>query len=172
MDRDKIEVDENHETSIQGIFAIGDVIKGPQLAHMAFAQAVVAVEYMNGKKPSVDLKVIPSCIYTTPEIACVGLTEDEAKQKGISIKTGKYPMLANSKTILSAEERGFIKVIFDAETDKLLGAQLMCSRATDMVGEFATAIVNGLTRQQLASAIRPHPTYEEAISEAIENAGK
>lgn len=172
MDRDKIVVNDKFETSISGIYAIGDVIKGMQLAHMASAQGTVAVEYMNGKEASIDLSVVPSCIYTTPEIASVGLTEDEAKQKGFSVITGKYPMLANSKTIISSEERGYIKVVFDSETDKLLGAQLLCSRATDIVGEFATAIVSGSTRKQLASVIRPHPTYEEAITETVESASK
>ena len=172
MDRDKIEVNDKFETSISGIYAIGDVIKGMQLAHMASAQGTVAVEYMNGKEASIDLSVVPSCIYTTPEIASVGLTEEEAKQKGFSVITGKYPMLANSKTIISSEERGYIKVVFDSETDKILGAQLLCSRATDIVGEFATAIVSGLTRKQLASVIRPHPTYEEAITEAVESASE
>lgn len=167
MDRDKIEVNEYFETNISGIYGIGDVIKGIQLAHIASAQGIVVAEYMNHREPSINLSVVPSCIYTSPEVASVGLTEPEAKELGIPITTKKYPMLANSKTILSLDERGYMKAIFDANTDKIIGAQLVCGRATDMVGEFATGIVNGLTRKDLASVIRPHPTYEEAISEVV-----
>lgn len=169
MDKDKIEVNQFFETNIAGIYAIGDVIKGIQLAHLASAQGIVVVEHMKNLEPSIDLTVVPSCIYTNPEVATVGLTEAEAKEKGIVVRTGKYPMLANSKTILSLDERGYMKVVFDSTTDKIIGAQLMCSRATDMVGEFATAIVNGLTKEQLASVIRPHPTYEEGITEVLNN---
>ncbi len=164
-----IRVDANFETSIPGIYAIGDVIKGKQLAHAASAQGIAAVEGMCSREISVKLEVIPSCIYTAPEIAVVGLEEEEAIERGYNIKTGKYPMLGNSKTLLSMGERGFIKVISDAETGRLLGAALLCDRATDMVGEFASAIVNGLTVKELASVIRPHPTYSEAITEALED---
>lgn len=164
-----LKVNDAFETSIPGIYAIGDVIKGKQLAHAASAQGIVAVERMCGKEPSIDLSVIPSCIYTTPEVAAVGMSEEEAAEKGYSVKTGKYLMLGNSKTVLSMGERGFIKVICDAATDKILGAQLLCDRATDMVSEFATAIVNGLTTKNLASVIRPHPTYSEAVTEAVED---
>jgi len=169
MDRDKIKVDANFETSVKDIYAIGDVIKGMQLAHAASAQGIAAVENMCGQIPSINLKVIPSCIYTSPEIATVGMNEEEAKANRYSVKVGKYPMLGNSKTILSMEERGYIKIVCDSTTDKLLGAQLVCARATDMVGEFATAIVNGLTIENLAAVIRPHPTYIEAVTEVVED---
>lgn len=164
-----IKVNEEFETSIKGIYAIGDVIRGKQLAHAAAAQGTVAVEIMCGKEPSVNLSVIPSCIYTSPEVAVVGMTEEEAIASGFSIKTGKYPMLGNSKTILSMGERGYIKVIADAATEKILGAQLLCDRATDIVSEFGVAIVNGLTIKDLDCVIRPHPTYSEAITEAVED---
>jgi dihydrolipoamide dehydrogenase len=164
-----IKVNESFETSIPGVYAIGDVIKGKQLAHAASAQGIVAVERMCGKEPSVNPGVIPSCIYTSPEIAAVGLDEAEAAEQGYKVKLGKYPMLGNSKTLLSMGERGFIKVISDADSGKLLGAVLLCDRATDMVSEFTTAIVNGLTVKELAAAIRPHPTYNEAITEALED---
>ncbi len=164
-----IKVNEDFETSLPGVYAIGDVIKGKQLAHAASAQGIVAVERMCGKEPSVILEAIPSCIYTSPEIAVVGLEEAEATEKGYRIKTGKYPMLGNSKTMLSMGERGFIKVISDADSGKLLGAALLCDRATDMISEFTSAIANGLTVKELASVIRPHPTYSEAITEALED---
>ncbi len=169
MEGSTIKVKETFETSMEGIYAIGDVIKGKQLAHAASAQGVVAVESMCGKEPTVDLSVIPSCIYTTPEVAAVGMSEEEAEENGFIVETGKYPMLGNAKTLLSMGERGFIKVISDKATGKILGAQLLCDRATDMVSEFATAIVNGLTTKALASVIRPHPTYSEAVTEAMED---
>lgn len=164
-----IKVNEAFETSIPGIYAIGDVIKGKQLAHAASAQGMVAVEKMCGQEASIDLSVIPSCIYTTPEVAVVGISEEEAAENGYPVKIGKYPMLGNSKTLLSMGERGFIKVICDSATDKILGAQLLCDRATDMVSEFATAMVNGLTTKDLGAVIRPHPTYSEAVTEAVED---
>lgn len=169
LDGAAIQVNEAFETSLPGIYAIGDVIKGKQLAHAASAQGIVAVEMMCGIKPSIDLNVIPSCIYTNPEVAAVGMSEEEAIDNGCRVKTGKYPMLGNAKTILSGGERGFIKVIAEEETGRILGAQLLCDRATDMVSEFATAIVNRLTTKDLASVIRPHPTYSEAVTEAVED---
>lgn len=169
MDGSCIKVSQDYETNIKGIYAIGDVIKGKQLAHAASAQGMTAVQRMTGKEASINLAVIPSCIYTNPEIATVGLSEEEALTVGYSIKTGKYPMLGNCKTLLSGGERGFIKVICEDATDRILGAQLLCDRATDMISEFATAISLGLTSKELASIIRPHPTYSEAITEAVED---
>lgn len=164
-----IKVNVDFETSIPSIYAIGDVIRGKQLAHAASAQGIVAVEGISGHKPSIDLEVIPSCIYTSPEVATVGMDEAEAKALGYEIIIGKYPMLGNSKTLLSMGERGFIKIICEAETGRILGAQLLCDRATDMVGELALAISRKLTFKEIASIIRPHPTYEEAITEAADD---
>lgn len=161
-----IKVNGNFETSIPGIYAIGDVIRGKQLAHAASAQGIVAVERMFGHTPTIDLDIIPSCIYTIPEVASVGMDETEAKNSGYELKVGKYPMLGNSKTLLSMGERGFIKLICEADTGRILGAQLLCDRATDMIGELALAISNKLTYKELGAIIRPHPTYEEAITEA------
>ncbi len=169
MDGSCIKVDSNFETSVPGIYAIGDVIRGKQLAHVASAQGIAAVEIICGHIPSIDLDVIPSCIYTVPEVASVGMDEAEAKVMGYDIKVGKYPMLGNSKTLLSMGERGFIKIICEAKSGMLLGAQLLCDRATDMIGELALAISKKLTYKDLGSIIRPHPTYEEAITEAAED---
>jgi dihydrolipoamide dehydrogenase len=170
MDGANIQVNEDFETSIPGIYAIGDVVnRAGQLAHAASAQGVFTVERMFTDMTRINLSVIPSCIYTTPEAASVGMTEEEAVQAGYHVKVGKYPMLGNGKTLLSAGERGFIKVIADADTLRILGAVLLCDRATDMVGEFASAIVNDLTVKDMAAVIRPHPTYCEAITEAVED---
>lgn len=179
-EKGKILVDDFFMTNISGIYAIGDVIEGVQLAHVASAQATYVVERMNDLEPSVilsmvpsclfvSMSIIPSCLYTDPEIASVGLTEEEARKKGVPVRCGKYTMSANGQSIISKEEQGFIKVIFAADSDVLLGAQMMCPRATDMIGELATAIANGLTSRQLMYAMRAHPTYNEAISNAVEN---
>ena len=162
-------VDEHFRTNRENVYAIGDVIPGVQLAHVASAQGIVAVENMLGEEPSIRLDVIPDCIYTNPEIASVGLTEAQAKEQGMKVKTSKASMLANGKSMISLQDRGFIKLVYDEEGDRLVGAQLMCARATDMVGELATAIVNGLSQKQLAAVIRPHPTYVEAVTEAVED---
>lgn len=176
----KIVVDEFFMTSIPGIYAIGDVIEGVQLAHVASAQASYVVERMNNIKPTfmldmvpsglfVSMSIIPSCVYTDPEIASVGLSEEEAKRHGIPVRCGKCIMSSNGQTIIRKEKIGFIKVVFAADSDVLLGAQMLCPRATDMIGELATAIANGLTSRQLMYAMRAHPTFNEAISEAVEN---
>lgn len=169
MNRGRIVVKENFETSMPGVFAIGDVIGGIQLAHAASSQGICAVELMNGVEPSIDLSVIPSCVYTDPEIACVGITEEEAKGKGIETVTGKTLTHANCKSFITKEERGFVKVVTDKETGVLLGAQMMCARATDMIGEMGTAITNKLTAEQLLKAMRAHPTYNESVGEALED---
>ena len=180
MENGRIIVDDFYMTNIPGIYAIGDVTGGIQLAHVASAQATYVVERMNDVEPSViiemvpsclftSISIVPSCLYTDPEIASVGITEEEARRKGIPLRCGKYIMNVNGQSIISKEEQGFIKVLFAADSDVLLGAQLMCQRATDMIGELATAIANGLTSSQLMYAMRAHPTFNEAISCAVEN---
>ena len=168
-ERGRIVTDENFRTSVDSIYAIGDVTSKIQLAHMASAQGICAVHIIAGQKPPIDLRYVPGCIYTDPEIASVGITEDEAKQQGIPVKKGKFLMTGNGRSLIDEQERGFIKVLAHQETDLVLGAQLMCSRATDIVAELATAIVNGLTCAQLAGVIRPHPTFCEGVTEAVED---
>jgi len=164
-------VDERFESSVKGIFAIGDAVEGSiQLAHAAAAQALNAVAAMAGEMPPINLSAVPSCVYTSPEIATVGLTADQAKAAGIEVKTGKYAMSGNAKTLIERQERSFVKLVFDAQTEVLLGAQLMCARASDMVSELSSAIVNKLTIHQLSAIIRPHPTFAEAVTEAAEDA--
>ena len=168
-ERGRIVTDENFRTSVDSIYAIGDVTSKIQLAHMASAQGICAVHTIAGQKSPIDLRYVPGCIYTDPEIASVGITEDEAKQQGIPVKKAKFLMTGNGRSLIDEQERGFIKVLAHQETDVILGAQLMCSRATDIVAELATAIVNGLTCAQLASVIRPHPTFCEGVTEAVED---
>ncbi len=180
LERGRIVVDEFFRTSVPGIYAVGDVVGGIQLAHVASAEATYVVEKMNGLEPSVivsmvpsclftPISIVPSCLYTDPEIASVGLTEEQAREKNVPVRCGRYAMEGNGQTIIAKEAVGFIKVLFAKDSDVLLGAQMMCPRATDMIGELATALANGLTSKQLMYAMRAHPTFNEAISCAVEN---
>lgn len=170
MDRNFIKVDENFKTSMNHVYAIGDVVRGMQLAHVASAQGVYVVEKLANETPSIDLSAVPGCVYTDPEIASVGMSEEEAKEKGINVKVGKFIMSANGKSLITMEERGFIKVVVDAERDVILGAAMMCARATDMIGEFVTAVANKLTAHDMLKGMRAHPTYNEGVGEALEDA--
>jgi len=171
IERGLIPTDSTYKTCVDSIYAVGDIVKGGiQLAHAASAEGINAVCSMFGAKAPKDMNYVPSCIYTNPEIASVGLTADDAKSKEIPVITGKAIMSANGKTVIACGERGFIKLLFHAETKELLGAQLMCERATDMPGGLTEAVVNHLTLEQMAAAIWPHPTFSEAIGEAIEDA--
>jgi len=162
-------VDESYETSLPGVFAIGDCVDGSiQLAHVAAAQAGNFVSLLLGEEEEQATSVVPSCIYTEPEIAWVGLSADEAKAKGLTVKSSKYPMTGNGKSVIEEQDRGFIKLVFDAQSEKLLGAQLMCGRATDLVGELTAAVLREASAKDLASVIRPHPTFGEGIGEAVE----
>lgn len=168
MNRKFVKVNENFETSLPGVYAIGDLIGGMQLAHEAEAEGQAAVAHIAGKPVETRPDIIPSCIYTQPEIASVGLCEEEAKEQGIEVKVGKYLMAGNSKAIIEGTDRGFIKLVFAASDEKLLGVHMICGRASDLISEFAMAIANGLTRADLLRGMRPHPTYCEGISEAVE----
>ncbi len=158
------------ETSMPGVYAIGDIIPGIQLAHTASAHGICCIEKMTGEAPSLNLELIPSCVYTDPEIAQVGLTEADAKEQDIPVKVGKFIMSANGRSLISHEERGFIKVVVSEDDNVVLGAQMMCARATDMIGEFTTAIANGLTVHDMLAGVRAHPTYNEGITDALEAA--
>ena len=167
LERGRVVVDGTMRAAA-GLYVIGDAAAGyPQLAHAASAQGLAAAAAIAGQDFETDLRLVPSCVYTSPEIAAVGLTEAEAKAQGIPVKTGKFLMGGNGKSLIEGQERGFIKVLTD-ENDRLLGALLYCARATDMVGELALAITQGLSIRQVSSLIRPHPTVEEAIGEAAE----
>ena len=167
MERGRIITDEKYETSVPGIYAIGDVTGGIQLAHAATAQGRNAVAHMAGEDMVIRTDIIPSCVYTNPEIGCVGISADEAKARGMEAVTKKYIMSANGKSILSQQERGFIKVVADSGSHRILGAQMMCARATDMISQFAVAMANGLTLEDMAKVIFPHPTFSEGILEAV-----
>lgn len=167
MNRRFIKVNEHFETSLPGVYAIGDVIGGLQLAHEASAEGEVAVAHMAHKEAEVNPGIVPSCIYTQPEIASVGPTEEELQEAGRSYTVGKYLMSGNSKSIIEGQGRGFIKFLFEGEDETLIAAHMICGRASDLISEFSTAIALGLSRRQLLSGMRPHPTYCEGIGEAL-----
>ncbi len=157
----RIEVDENMYTGVGKIYACGDAIGRIQLAHYASATAITAVESMLNKPHSLDLDIVPSCIYTQPEIAFVGKKEEEVP----NAKVGKFLMTANGKSQIEGMARGFVKVVAD-ENYVVVGAELFCVRATEMIGELALAISLGLTIEEVSSVIHPHPTVMESIDEA------
>ena len=169
----RIVTDENGKTSIDHIYAAGDIAAGIQLAHKASAEGENIAMFIAGKKPLNDMNVIPACVYCSPEIACVGLTDTDAKEAGINAVTARALTSANSRSVISLEERGFVKLVAEKETGILLGAQLMCANASDIIGELAVAVANKLTAEQCLKAVRPHPSYEEAVGAALaELAGK
>ena len=169
MNGRSIAVDGNFETSLPRVYAIGDVSSKIQLAHVATAQGIACVERLCGVQDHTDLSVVPSCIYCRPEIAVVGLTEAEAKEKGIPVKVGKHVMFGNAKTVIADPGRCFMKLVAHAETRELIGAQLMCEHASDMIGGAAQALANHLTAEQFCRAMRPHPSFEEAMTAALED---
>lgn len=164
-----LKVNERYETSIPGVYAIGDVASQTQLAHVAAAQGQAFAELLCGKETHVDMRIVPSCVYCRPEIAVVGLTDAEAKAAGIPVKTGKCVLGGNARTLIEDPGRSFMKVLAHAETGEILGAQLMCLGAPDMISQISEAIANHMTPRQLLLAMRPHPTFEEALSEALED---
>lgn len=168
-DGHRICVDERYRTSIPGVYAVGDVSAKIQLAHMASAQGIACVDLLCGKVNAVNMNIVPSCIYCRPEIASVGITEAEARELGIPVKTGKCVMFSNARILITEPGRSFMKVVANAETREIVGAQLMCEHSTDMISQIAEAMANHLTVDQLLLAMRPHPTYEEALTEALED---
>ena len=164
-----IRVDDASQTSIPGIYAIGDVSSRIQLAHVASAQGVACVEMLCGETNSVNMDIVPSCIYCRPEIAVVGMTEAEAKEAGVPAKVGKCVMFGNARTLIADTGRSFMKVVANADTHEIIGAQLMCEHSTDMISQISQAMANHLTAEQLLLAMRPHPTFEEAMTEALED---
>jgi len=167
LDRGRVVVDDHLRTSADGVWAIGDVIGGIMLAHVASYEGVCAVENIAGHGDRVpDYHAAPNCVYTDPEIAHVGLGEKEAKEKGISVKVGKFPFAAAGRALTLGQTEGFVKVIADAESGKLLGAHIIGPRATDLIAEATLAIQNGLTLEQIDLTIHAHPTLPESLMEA------
>ena len=163
--RGQIEVDHDFKTKVDGLWAIGDVTPGPMLAHKAEDEGIAVAENIAGETGIVNHAVIPSVVYTYPEIAGVGLTEEEAKQDG-EVKVGKFPMLANSRAKTNHEPDGFVKVIADAKTDRVLGVWMIATVAGTMIGQAAQAMEFGATSEDIAYTCHAHPTHSEALKEA------
>ena len=171
MERGRICVDDSFQTNIPGLYAIGDVIATPALAHVASAEAIHCIEKIAGlNPPSIRYDNIPACTYTSPEIASVGLTEKAAKAKGLEIKIGKFPFTASGKAATAGERDGFVKLIFDAHTDELLGAHLIGANVTEMISGLVIARNIGVKGNEMIHSIHPHPTMSEAIMEAAASA--
>lgn len=165
-ERGCILVDDKMETNIKGIYAIGDCTGKNMLAHVASDQGIVAVENIMGENKKMDYKTVPSCVYTKPEIASVGLTEEEAKKKGIDYKIGKFPLAANGKSLIMGETSGVIKFITDKKYDEVLGVHIYGPRATDLITEAALALRLEATVEEIVTTVHAHPTVGEAMKEA------
>ena len=163
-----IRVDENFRTNVKNIYAAGDVIGGVLLAHVASREGICAVEAMAGKNKTIDYNVIPSCIFTSPEIASVGMTEAKARANGLDVRARKFLFSAIGKAHVLGETDGFIKLVVDNKTDKILGAQLIGPHVTELIAEISPCVQFGITSENLASVIHAHPTLSEVIQEACE----
>ena len=162
----RIEVNEKLQTAIKNIYAIGDVIKGPMLAHKAEEEGIAVAEILAGQAGHVNYDVIPGVIYTSPEVATVGKTEEELKEENRSYKVGKFPFLANSRAKVNNETEGFVKILADSKTDKVLGVHIIGPHCGDMIAEMALAMEFGASAEDIARTCHAHPTHTEAIKEA------
>ncbi|MEN9345885.1 MAG: hypothetical protein RLZZ60_1354 [Bacteroidota bacterium] len=170
-DKGKIIVDDHYKTNVAGVYAIGDIVHGPALAHVASAEGIICVEAIAGLKPhALNYNNIPGCTYTHPEVASVGLTEAQAKEKGYDIKVGKFPFSASGKASASGHKDGFVKVIFDAKYGEWLGCHMIGEGVTDMIAEAVVARNLETTGHEIIKSVHPHPTMSEAIMEAVAQA--
>jgi len=167
LEKGKVKVDEFYRTNIKGIYAIGDIVHGPALAHVASAEGITCVEKIAGLDPApINYNNIPGCTYTTPEIASVGFTEKAARENGYEIKVGKFPFTASGKASAAGNKDGFVKLIFDAKYGELLGAHLIGLNVTELIAELVVARNLETTAHEIIKSIHPHPTMSEAIMEA------
>ncbi len=167
MDKGKVKVDDYYQTNVAGVYAIGDIVDGPALAHVASAEGITCVEKIAGHSPQpVDYTNIPGCTYTNPEVASVGMTEKAAKEAGYTLKVGKFPFTASGKASASGTKEGFVKLIFDEKYGELLGAHMIGANVTEMIAELVLAKKLETTGEEIFKAIHPHPTMSEAVMEA------
>src|ERR1700761_2010262 len=166
-DRGKVLVDDYYRTNVEGVYAIGDIVKGQALAHVASAEGIICVEKIAGLKPEpLDYNNIPGCTYCAPEIASVGYTEKAAKEAGYEVKVGKFPFSASGKASAAGAKDGFVKVIFDAKYGEFLGAHMIGHNVTEMIAEIVTARKLEATGHEIIKSVHPHPTMSEAVMEA------
>ncbi len=167
MENGKVKVDEFYKTNLEGVYAIGDIVHGPALAHVASAEGIACVEKIAGKDPDpIDYSNLPGCTYTTPEVASVGMTEKAAKEAGYEIKVGKFPFTASGKASAAGEKDGFVKLIFDAKYGELLGGHMVGASVTEMISELVVGKKIEATGHEFIKSVHPHPTMSEAIMEA------
>jgi dihydrolipoamide dehydrogenase len=167
VEKGKVKVDDFYKTTVDGVYAIGDIVGGPALAHVASAEGIACVEKIAGLKPEpIDYGNVPGCTYTTPEVSSVGMTEAQAKEAGHDIKVGKFPYTASGKASAAGEKDGFVKLIFDKKYGELLGAHMIGGNVTEMISEMVVARKLEITGHELMKTIHPHPTMSEAVMEA------
>ncbi len=170
-DKGKVLVDNFYKTNVEGVFAIGDIVKGQALAHVASAEGIICVEKIAGKNPEpLNYNNIPGCTYCSPEIASVGFTEKAAREAGFEIKVGKFPFSASGKASAAGTKDGFVKVIFDAKYGEFLGAHMIGNNVTEMIAEVVTARKLEATGHEIIHSVHPHPTMSEAVMEAAADA--
>ena len=165
-ERKRIKVDAHFRTNVPGVYAIGDVIAGPMLAHKAEEEGVACMEMIAGKAGHVNYDVIPGVVYTNPEIAGVGITEDFAKEKGMDVRVGKFPFAANGRALAADDPSGFVKFVADAKTDRIIGAHIMAHAASDLIAECVAVMEFGGSAEDLGRTVHAHPTHSEAVKEA------
>ena len=165
-EKKRIKVNKNFETNIKNIYAIGDVIAGPMLAHKAEEEGIAVAELISGQSGHVNYDVIPGVIYTSPEVATVGKTEEQLKSLGIKYKVGKFPFIANSRAKAINEPEGFVKILADEKTDKILGVHMIGPHVGEIIGEVAVAMEFGASSEDVARTCHAHPTFSEAVKEA------
>src|SRR5271154_1810641 len=165
-ERGRIAVNDHWQTSVPGIYSIGDVIDGPMLAHKAHEEGVAVSEHIAGKPGHVNYNIIPGIIYTAPEAASVGITEEEAKEKGLDVRVGKFGFSANGRAIANDTTEGFAKIIADKKTDKILGGHIVAACASELISEVVTAMEFGGSAEDIARTIHAHPTMSEGVMEA------
>ncbi|TVZ51792.1 dihydrolipoyl dehydrogenase [Dokdonia sp. Hel_I_53] len=165
-DRGRVEVDEHLKTNVSNIYAIGDVVKGAMLAHKAEEEGVVVAEQLAGQKPHIDYNLIPGVVYTWPEVASVGKTEEELKNAGVEYKSGQFPMRALGRSRASGDTDGFVKILADKTTDEVLGVHMVGARVADLIAEGVTAMEFRASAEDMARMSHAHPTYAEAVKEA------
>lgn len=165
-DRGQVEVNDHLQTNVSNIYAIGDVVRGAMLAHKAEEEGVLVAEYLAGQKPHINYNLIPGVVYTWPEVAAVGYTEEQLKEQGRKYKTGKFPFLASGRARASMDTDGLVKVLADADTDEILGVHMIGPRTADMIAEAVVAMEYRASAEDIARMSHAHPTYTEAFKEA------
>ena len=165
-EKGQIEVNEHLQTNVKNIYAIGDVVRGAMLAHKAEEEGMLVAETLAGQKPHIDYNLIPGVVYTWPEVASVGKTEEQLKEDKVEYKSGQFPMRALGRSRASGDTDGFVKILADKETDEVLGVHMVGARAADLIAEAVTAMEFRASAEDIARMSHAHPTYAEAVKEA------